>query len=1073
MENNRHEEMTTQELTEGLEAAFSQHDLLDTVEEIQKIGLNAVPVRGGKPGDKPTGAAQGKIEKNPAQKKNYQKGEAYSQYRGFAHHRTRDGLIEEFDSLKQCHAIGMAPSTRILMIDADKEAEVAAVKKWLPKSVVDELTINGEFIGTVKTPGTSPKAGEEHKEHIHGWHIYIALPAGFYDEDTMKKGGTRKTVKVDEERGEKFDFKIGEKAGYFLLPPSTRSDYNPATGTHGHYVKTGRVINGETHPELLEKLREELTPKQPTAAQGTPLAGGITPGAGTGEANERVERWKHMRSWESIMADLGWKNVGSTCGGTCFRFHYPQADSAESGTAHSMQCSTHPGVLYVPSSTTQAALGMDGESDCVSKWQVVLHCLYGGDVSRMFQEEQDLEDVPLTNNSAAVPWTPTGDSEQDKRTQLLFGKPSTPKKVSGDSHEKEVENQPEELDEDAWFSLLMDEGNHYPEPIVEDLAESEQPLTHEQPEVVEQPLTHEQPGAVGETQPTKEPTEAQEQGGEDDDEEDEERNQLTGGWNTNTFQGLLAKVNTKLRVYISERQRPIWVRVDDPMKEIGEGKARQFIKVGDRMHGRKQPAQDSWAADIMAALVAQAEELLEKDSDTTAVEEATRFYTPDGKTGKTIVNTWEAKVENPRYLVVDKNGIHEHQGEKENVVFSNQDPGVFEVDTTGSIRDLVSVLQVLNTKPEHLPLILGTMVSPIVDANVERPFLMVKGRRGSGKTTLTEKIKQIMDPSVSGQEQMVDLTTRDTKKVTKTIVGTESFILGNIESISKHMSNELCQVAGGSEIAERALYTNDKILRYSVKSSLIFSTIEEELFLKEDLQSRIFEVVVDSLEGLSGEERDRGVERMKQAEASIPKARYGLLLLASKIKAYFAAGRYEPGALHCSYRWTEVGQILTAMSAVLEEEGFSHEELPDWQDSFEQSQKSLALASVPAFVAWLIENVNVVDGLKAKDLQNQLCGKTAPYLPSEVGLGGTVSSKKISGYLTSSAVAECFVVDVVKARGNVKVFNLRRREQLEDGITITNNGVIFNGETHPARGRGYGNDSRTKGGASSFFESMM
>lgn len=371
------------ELGEELQEALKQyrlrstrdpiHGIARTMKALQDAGVEVVPVYGGDP-------------LNPAHEKRTKQKQPIHPYssKNPLTPEIAQGELEEWLENNQGYAYGVKPNPGLIVIDADHPEEVAGLKQWWNQF--------GEFPGfTVTTPGLGATGEDGKRKHREGGHLYLTVnPDLFYGIEGIKKlpGGAA----------------VYATGNRYLLGAGSR---RAGTGSDGIYHLIGEVIIGEDYPGIEEALRKIFTYTPPQPAYKPPLMNAnFATGEGELSTEEKAKRWSTLTPWSRIATLLGWEVVGystrKNCGSSCIELKHVHAGNPVGGVAHEPDCplirGTTTGIIWSHSETIREALpGVEWKGKAgitATKWQIVLHGVYGGDTSRMFAEEAYLEDTP-------------------------------------------------------------------------------------------------------------------------------------------------------------------------------------------------------------------------------------------------------------------------------------------------------------------------------------------------------------------------------------------------------------------------------------------------------------------------------------------------------------------------------------------------------------------------------------------------------------------------------------------------------------------------------------------------------
>ena len=121
-----------------------------------------------------------------------------------------------------------------------------------------------------------------------------------------------------------------------------------------------------------------------------------------------------------------------------------------------------------------------------------------------------------------------------------------------------------------------------------------------------------------------------------------------------------------------------------------------------------------------------------------------------------------------------------------------------------------------------------------LDTRIMRVFLVLLGPQGSGKTSVCQHIIQrFLDPNRIGVQMIPE-------KFEDIAISTHQCyvpIFDNVSRVTNSLSDNLCQVATGSAILTRKLFTNSESVVTKLQSTLVFNGIQQP-FMKPDLISR-------------------------------------------------------------------------------------------------------------------------------------------------------------------------------------------------------------------------------------------
>ncbi len=167
----------------------------------------------------------------------------------------------------------------------------------------------------------------------------------------------------------------------------------------------------------------------------------------------------------------------------------------------------------------------------------------------------------------------------------------------------------------------------------------------------------------------------------------------------------------------------------------------------------------------------------------------------------------------------------------------------------GNIRDLQKYVNLKDEKSWQILLswILGSL-------NPEGPFpiLMINGGPGTAKTTSSEFVKRLIDPTGA------PLRTLTKNERDLMILGKNSWIMGfdNVSYIKDEVSDMFCRIATGGGFSTRKLYTDAGEKIFFIKRPCLFNGIPDFFSTRSDLIDRSLHVTLKAIN-----ENDRKLTR--------------------------------------------------------------------------------------------------------------------------------------------------------------------------------------------------------------------
>ena len=196
----------------------------------------------------------------------------------------------------------------------------------------------------------------------------------------------------------------------------------------------------------------------------------------------------------------------------------------------------------------------------------------------------------------------------------------------------------------------------------------------------------------------------------------------------------------------------------------------------------------------------------------------------------------------------------------------------------GSLMDL---REFVNTSDEDFVLLAGWLLASLAP-DIAYPILAISSEQGSGKTTLTNLLKSLIDPDGTGGISPF----KDADALCAAASSRHVVAIDNLSRISGEDSDHLCRVATGMGIVRRKLYTDGETYESYIRRPLILNGIA---FAPDraDLLDRCFPISLLPL--TTGRRRDR------ELQAAFEKVRPGILgALLTAVSAALRERDYDP-----------------------------------------------------------------------------------------------------------------------------------------------------------------------------------
>jgi len=125
----------------------------------------------------------------------------------------------------------------------------------------------------------------------------------------------------------------------------------------------------------------------------------------------------------------------------------------------------------------------------------------------------------------------------------------------------------------------------------------------------------------------------------------------------------------------------------------------------------------------------------------------------------------------------------------------------------------------VNAKKCFVIILLVWLIQSFCEGN--HSALLIMAQRGSGKSTLTKQLRQIIDPS------KLDATTKNNKTENLLTALTNSYVVAfdNVCDLTKADSNALCVAITGGTYSKRELYTTNQLAIFKLHNTVIINGI--------------------------------------------------------------------------------------------------------------------------------------------------------------------------------------------------------------------------------------------------------
>lgn len=207
----------------------------------------------------------------------------------------------------------------------------------------------------------------------------------------------------------------------------------------------------------------------------------------------------------------------------------------------------------------------------------------------------------------------------------------------------------------------------------------------------------------------------------------------------------------------------------------------------------------------------------------------------------------------------------------------NQSPVMFE-RKSGMISlpipepggSIMKLKEFINVHDEQFPLIIAWIIGTLRGVP-PFPILIVQGTQGSGKSTFTEILRKIVDPS----EVLLRGVIKDERDLVVSAKSSYMIVMDNVSKMNYEMTDRLCQMSTGGGFSKRKLYSDSDEVLLKVQNPIVLNGIN---FIPDrpDLLERSILIDLSPLTG-KWNSKEQLMQRFDEALPEILGAIYALL----------------------------------------------------------------------------------------------------------------------------------------------------------------------------------------------------
>lgn len=157
-------------------------------------------------------------------------------------------------------------------------------------------------------------------------------------------------------------------------------------------------------------------------------------------------------------------------------------------------------------------------------------------------------------------------------------------------------------------------------------------------------------------------------------------------------------------------------------------------------------------------------------------------------------------------------------------------------------------------------------------------ILVWKGSKDSGKSTSSETVKMLVDPT----EPLLLMSPHSVEDVIYSLNSSYFCAYDNLSGMKASMADMFCSIVYGVGFSKRKLYTDDFEKSYNIRRDLMFNSIVD-LTNRSDFNDRIIEI---KLESIMQEKRISKTELQERLNNDLPYLFYGILDLLKDVLVF-------------------------------------------------------------------------------------------------------------------------------------------------------------------------------------------
>lgn len=208
-----------------------------------------------------------------------------------------------------------------------------------------------------------------------------------------------------------------------------------------------------------------------------------------------------------------------------------------------------------------------------------------------------------------------------------------------------------------------------------------------------------------------------------------------------------------------------------------------------------------------------------------------------------IDNNIYYKLNENEMIIVNGDGWNIKEIDLDKVIFRPIDIQKENVKPVGG-KKLYNLLNILPINKNEKIMVMGMLVGSLIE-NINHPILNITGDHGSGKSTISTFLKQLIDPvSGDGRSALGD----NDRELSMALAQNTIYVVDNISNLTQRQSDIFAQAATGGAIDVRELYKTSKMIRVIFRPTVIINGINDT-FRRADILDRTIRIQLERIKG--------------------------------------------------------------------------------------------------------------------------------------------------------------------------------------------------------------------------------